>query len=799
MVDAAKLYGIKVNEDYIGSKEYSVFQKKTKDDESRIHAQCSIIFGNNGSGKSTIARAFKGGGAAFFDQDKNILDKNHQNVYLFNEEYVINNFRKVEDGRLEAIILLGDSVQIQDEIEDIEENISFNRKLQEEMQRNLAGLVSNKDNIIKNTHAMLARKDTSEKGELSLGSWKSRTIYYNKEGQYKNRPPKYIERLLDDSREVESIPPLAELLEEFKNSVQELKEAAVFREINWSYNNLVVPFDVNRVESAMQEVLVVHQKNEDDKIYSRVARSKAGASELLKRVEDFFKRESDFCPYCFQDIDVNHKESVIDIIQEYFEGIESNKEIQNLKNLKFSWRPGEPNLPELVLDEEIYKGLQADYRLLCNLCESLNAKIQEKVDNPEKDVSLEGMDPESIVNRINEGYAKVSSKVKAINAQGNLVEEIRGKCDNLNYDISVLETKDYIDNLRQIIKDIKEVEIQINNLKAEELEYVKSLNLKKSELKNESEAVVEVNKLLDKVFGSGGLSLQAGTDYGYRVMNGSRSIHPANLSTGEQNILALCYFFVKIANGERFNDALSSNKVIILDDPISSFDYENKYGVMGLLGYVAQKIFRERSDSKMLILTHDIAVAYELSVMFVKACGSGLKLQCWNLNNNLVGAKFDSVDEYKNILGKMYHFAIENCDRSGLSENEVRRVWEAFLSFELGETKISGGSVTEVVQKYFMGRNEQNKAEFAKFLVLQIYINSGSHSKNQMLMYNFALRPNLPEDGFKKLVIDVLCFIQLVSPLHIASRLYDKNKEIETCRDRLEGKCQEVMRNFGKE
>ncbi len=72
---------------------------------------------------------------------------------------------------------------------------------------------------------------------------------------------------------------------------------------------------------------------------------------------------------------------------------------------------------------------------------------------------------------------------------------------------------------------------------------------------------------------------------GYRVVNNGIDVPPQAWPTGEQNILSLCYFFVRIASGEDYNNSLGDNKIIVLDDPIiSSFDYNNKFGVIKLFG-----------------------------------------------------------------------------------------------------------------------------------------------------------------------------------------------------------------------
>lgn len=144
MVDAMEVLSIKIETEYSGEKEYPIF---TRPDGKT--AQCAIILGKNGSGKSTLARALstETGKTKFLNKNKKEEDLgiDFSNVHVFNEEYVIKNFRIYEPKHLEAFVLLGKSGRILDRINNLEERIAdlenevlnlkneiFNRVAQEE-------------------------------------------------------------------------------------------------------------------------------------------------------------------------------------------------------------------------------------------------------------------------------------------------------------------------------------------------------------------------------------------------------------------------------------------------------------------------------------------------------------------------------------------------------------------------------------------------------------------------------------------------------------------------------------------
>lgn len=130
MVDAKEIFGIKINEDYVGCKKYPVFQKINNENEPDGQAQRSIILGHNGSGKSTIAQAFKykTNRVEFVDEKDELVDGENENIYLFDEQFIINNFRKFEDEYLGSIVLLGESVQIQGEIDKLRLKVDQKKK-----------------------------------------------------------------------------------------------------------------------------------------------------------------------------------------------------------------------------------------------------------------------------------------------------------------------------------------------------------------------------------------------------------------------------------------------------------------------------------------------------------------------------------------------------------------------------------------------------------------------------------------------------------------------------------------------
>ena len=124
MVDATKVCSIEVNTGHAGTKKYPLFiENKVNKEGKRTEGDCAILLGKNGSGKSTIARALstEAEGTLFLDGDNKSVNGDLSNVYVFDENFISKNFRRLDGDHLNPIILLGDSVQIQDKIDDLME------------------------------------------------------------------------------------------------------------------------------------------------------------------------------------------------------------------------------------------------------------------------------------------------------------------------------------------------------------------------------------------------------------------------------------------------------------------------------------------------------------------------------------------------------------------------------------------------------------------------------------------------------------------------------------------------------
>ncbi|WP_147539362.1 AAA family ATPase [Anaerotruncus rubiinfantis] len=150
------------------------------------------------------------------------------------------------------------------------------------------------------------------------------------------------------------------------------------------------------------------------------------------------------------------------------------------------------------------------------------------------------------------------------------------------------------------------------------------------------------------------------------------------LSTGEQNAIALIYFF----NALQDHNAIKENTIVILDDPVSSFDSNFYYSAAA---YIRDKL---QSIGQAFILTHKFTLYKDFSRMFSNCCNRYLLER---ENNQPVIKEEDAFlrdyqDEYVYLFSKIYHFVMNPPDNLGdylPYPNMGRRLIEGFVSFKL--------------------------------------------------------------------------------------------------------------------
>ena len=89
--------------------------------------------------------------------------------------------------------------------------------------------------------------------------------------------------------------------------------------------------------------------------------------------------------------------------------------------------------------------------------------------------------------------------------------------------------------------------------------------------------------------------------------------------------------------------------------------------------------------------------------------------------------------------------------------------------FELGETSIAEMGAMKKLSESFS--KDEKIERFIKIFIPQLFINSDSHSKSQVMNGNLYLTPTLDGKPYEDFVKNIVCCMHIIAPRHIAWRM----------------------------
>lgn len=776
--------GINISSKYFSTPTFLEFFPKHSKPQNNNRA--ALVYGSNGSGKSTIAHGFRGYKChdtsediklQFFKESDKIetTDKyNRKNIYIFDEEYISSRVKVKENG-LDAIVLFGEQVDLEERINNIEEAISQNEIKIEKLAEDYKIFL---DEDSPQSPKYWDKKINNKLKEA--GGWAEKGSKIKEQRRNLSVTNSEISRIGNLS----VIRTLEELQGKFDDDFIQFTSTDV--------QSSPIPNKVKLIfiaENIVESSKLLLKKNIDKPeltIREEQLLSLFGIEKATK-VKDYVSDKTNLiCESCFQPIEDVYREQVLKEIESIL-----NQEIKEFKE----------ELEKLLLTEvtavnyEEYSKLKSynnvfkiidDYNVTIN---KHNSIIQKKIDDPftviEYDIEtnaikdiyeklnqqLTGLEVERInYNRVIEERSSVKEELLKLN------DAIAHHHINDMYFTFKIQEEEKI-NLETEIKEYKQVSMDLKNEKIE----------LDSQRKNFQVASGEINKSLKYIFFSEDrLSIDPGTDQLYRIKVNGDFVSPNKVSCGERNALALCYFFTEIAEDMDENSIYTDEMLLVIDDPISSFDIENRVGITSLLRWKLGQVLESCPHSKVLIMTHDISVLFNLQKALSEISGICKKnsvnaeYHLFQLENKeLIEFRYSKHNEYTQLLEKIYQYALgeDVNDILDLSiGNMMRRVLEAFstFTFKLGISEIS------LDEKALELLPDEGTKTYYKNLMYRLVLDNESHSMDNVrgvpeLGFFSYLSPNEKRQTAK----DVLCFIYYLNEAHLISHLPKAKSDLE--------------------
>ena len=724
---------ITIEKDYLPYRKIELnWLKKESNPDTEI-LRSMIIFGRNGTGKSTISKSISSLRDISEDitliNEKNrvsntinITDRDKETIFVYNEEFQNEKVTFIENERFEAIVLIDDQ-------KDLMSKIALNKSEVKRLESKLTqynDALSTAENDIK---------------ESIVGTKKSRWKSIFSELNDKN--PYFNASLINRISSSVSSRSVVELGENLSNLIKEIESAKNEKRIN-RCSEVEIPINEikNKLKIIAEPVSMIELTERENQIIEILGNN---VDSSIEKTENILKGNSNNCPTCFQEINEDYKRDTLAQLKSVLKKQLLNNEIsEHIECIDQVIKISELIIAELDF-VDLDKRIEEDVRISLNksiedLKSKLNLMIKKLKDKKSNVYRTSDFNDETLFkakNAYDVSLSKYNRACDEYNIRFNKLDENIKEANKLNDKLAYKETENFCKELFENREKINKAEKSIEELNEEIVKDEQSV-------KNTTLALNNINKQLGRVFyESERLKLEQEDGFYYVLSRGKRT-KLSSLSTGERNAIGLCYFFSIVNQNQNVDNQYNLPLLIVLDDPVSSFDQEIKLGIYSLLRGEIEKIGIGNENSKILILTHDSDVYYNCFKIFediLDADGKRVfrdnQIKLKQLNS-MTGIETAEKEEnfYSTQLTKIYDFACiedEECDFakefSPYIGNVMRRVLEAFSTFNY-QKGISELSSNEVLLSESIDDREER--ELLKSHMYRLLLNGESHYSDKI-------------------------------------------------------------------
>lgn len=451
---------------------------------------------------------------------------------------------------------------------------------------------------------------------------------------------------------------------------------------------------------------------------------KLGNSDWVRQGLSYFEANDGVCPFCQQKTDDDFRNSLNEYFDETFE--QDTAAINALVTVY------------VTESERIRQELQGiiesnsefvDNEKLENEKKLLDSKISVNIQrlNQKKKESSKYIELESIKNVLNKIVALIKAANVKIDAHNAIVRNIEKEKNKLTAQIWRLITEelkesisDYKTQKSKLTTAIKNLQDQLQ-IKSEKKRTQDSI-LRELEKQNVSiqSTLDDINSLLAS-FGFKSFKLAKGDDNRtYKLVRANGSDAKDTLSEGERNFVTFLYFY-HLLRGSQAESGMTSNKVVVFDDPVSSLDSDVLFIVSSLVRELYEDIRKNEGMIKQLfVLTHNVYFHKEVAYNSKRNKDNLLSDESFWLVKKRGDESFverqttNPIKTSYELLWEEVRTKPEQRNNATI-QNTLRRILENYF-------KLLGGIPLQELYTYFDGDDK------IKCKDLCSWVNDGSHS-----------------------------------------------------------------------
>ncbi|MBP2310712.1 AAA family ATPase [Azospirillum melinis] len=666
----------------------------------------NFIFGTNGTGKTTISRVIADVQSYPFCEVSWAGSRPLETV-VYNRDFVARNFKEQFPG----IFTLGETVK--DTLENIEFTQKNVRKLNEEVSQ-LQRTLGKKDDDL----GMLGKLKGLRKS-FEAECWKIKTkhdIYFK--GAFigvRNAQAKFCEKII----------------EEFSVNKSEICDFDDLKvRVSKLFNNSI---DRKASIPLLDFSLLLFLEKEPLLLKRIIGREDINVSELIQKLSNSdwvrqglsFLNDSDVCPFCQQKVEADLVERLNSYFDEKF-----ISDIARIKNILDQYRRHSEEV--LAKLKSISEGFE--WSINPDGIDSLINQLSERISS--NIMVLENKNKEPSVPARLESIDIIAGSIREkIEAENNYVVAHNQIVDNLSVERSRLIGEIWkwlVEENRAAIEKFSREKISLEKaISSLELQIIKKrelINENEKELRELERSVASVHptvrdiNVILKSFGFTGFSLRTSGDKNhlYEVVRGDGSNAVSTLSEGERSFVGFLYFY-HLLQGSMNEAGISSDRIVVFDDPISSLDSDVLFIVSALIKRVFKDIVSAKGRIKQaFILTHNIYFHKEVSFDPTPISKRQKYESYW------IVKKAEGISEFtrceKNPIKTSYELLWDDVRSPNKAratiQNTLRRIVENYF-------KIMGNIDTEEIIAMFEGKDQQVCSS------LFSWVNDGSHSAHE--------------------------------------------------------------------
>ncbi len=421
------------------------------------------------------------------------------------------------------------------------------------------------------------------------------------------------------------------ILKEFENDKYNQSEIVGLEKLK---EKIEIVFGENQTELALLECnLTDFDFIENHSIWEQkiVGSGDAAIADLIKRLsnEDWvawgreYIKDNSICPFCQKETITEEFKKQLESYFDtsYQESIETIKE--KMEDYASRTAGALERLDEIVETEQKNQQTKLNTEIFKRIIETLKSKIngnQQKMLDKSKEMSR-SFKLESTKNEIKEIRDLIDTANQQIANHNEIIKDTKNQKKNCVEQTWKFLVNEFKSDIQEYNKKYCGLEKGINNLEkaiSENQEEVKKLENEIKELEKNMVSIKpivnEINTLL-KGYGFTNFGLAYTEDEkSYRIQREDDQLVGETLSEGEVTFITFLYYY-HLAKGSLKENDISKNKVLVIDDPISSLDSNILFIVSVLVKDLMKEAMEEKTNIKqVIILTHNTYFYKEITL-----------------------------------------------------------------------------------------------------------------------------------------------------------------------------------------